>query len=136
MPRCRAGLFVLLALGVATASAQANLLVNGGGEGDVGGNGFTNVPPSGWQLTGAPTVTQHGSFGPGYFGTSDPGVAVRGQNYIGGGEGQAVSTLTQTIDVSAEGEAIDAGTTPFTLCGYLGGFSIQNDAAAVTVTFE
>src|SRR6188768_1562709 len=133
MPRCHAGLIVLLglALAVTTASAQ-NLLVNGGGESDVGGNGSTNVPPSGWQLTGGPTVTQYGAFGAGYFGTSDPGVAVRGQNYIGGGDGQAVSTLTQTVDVSAEGEAIDAGTAPFTLCGYLGGFSLQNDAAAVT----
>ena len=100
MPRCRPGLIVILlglGLGVATASAQQpNLLVNGGAESDVGGNGFTNVPPSGWQLTGAPTVTKHGSFSADFFGTSDPGPAVRGLNYITGGNGQAVSTLSQT----------------------------------------
>jgi len=139
MSRRLARLIVLLglALGVATAAAQSNLLVNGGGESDVGGDGFTNIPPSGWQATGRPTVTKYDGFGAAdYFGTSDPGPAVRGANFITGGNNNATSTMTQTVDVSADGAAIDAGEVPFTLCGYLGGYLTQADAVSVTVAFR
>src|SRR5262249_53192656 len=126
---------VLLAALVVAAPVHANLLLNGGGESDTGGTGFADVPPSSWSRTGGPTVASYSLFGVS-FGSSDPGVGVRGNNLFAGGDGQAVSTMSQTVDVSGSSTAIDAGTEPYTFCGYLGGFSAQDDAVGATVTFE
>jgi hypothetical protein len=127
---------ILLCLALATPAVAQNLLANGGGENDVGGNGFADVPPSSWSRTGGPTVVLYDAFGPAYFGSSDPGMAVRGNNHFAGGNGHASSTMVQMIDVSGQSVQIDAGTVPYTLCGYVGGYSAQDDRAMVTVTFE
>ena len=44
--------------------------------------------------------------------------------------------MTQTVDLSAYAAAIDAGTQPYTLDGWLGSDGGQNDNAVVTVTFQ
>jgi hypothetical protein len=46
------------------------------------------------------------------------------------------SSLTQTIDVSQYATAIDTGAVSYTLDGWLGGYSSQDDNSVLTVTFQ
>jgi hypothetical protein len=59
-------------------------------------------------VAGGPTVTLYDAFGANFFGASDPGPAVRGLNYIGGGNNRAVSAMTQTVDASGDGTIDEA----------------------------
>ncbi len=52
-----------------------------------------------------------------------------------GGPGEALSTASQTVDVSASAASIDAGTASATLDGWLGGWQTQDDSATVTAEF-
>ncbi|MBY9045462.1 hypothetical protein, partial [Pseudomonas fluorescens] len=58
-----------------------------------------------------------------------------GTNMFAGGQNSAQSKLSQTIDLSSASTTIDAGAAHFALAGYLGGFSSQEDAAALTAQF-
>lgn len=128
-----------------------NLLVNPGAEfGDSSGlgNGVVTVP--GWTVTGNPTVIAYGtpknswptgiSFQmpnlPPIF--SYPGTNQAppdsGTQFFGGGNVTS-STFTQTIDLSAVGEAIDHDAVQFNLSGYLGGYLLDPSNASLQVQF-
>lgn len=91
------------------------------------------------QKNSALTVVQYGAAG-GFPLTTDPGPQDRGKNFFAGGpykdnNGNNTTTMTQNIDVSAFGIALDTGKVPFTLSGYLGGYTGQDDNATLTIEF-
>ena len=114
-----------------------NLIVNGNAETGPGSPDGTTLPvpnaPS-WTLTGNFTVVQYNAPG-GFPLSTDPGPPARGSNYFAGGN-NASSSATQTINVAAGAAAIDAGMATYSLSGWLGGFSSQDDNATLTVTFR
>lgn len=104
---------------------SANLLQNPGAEAGASGHGqLVGVP--GWDLTGSFTVDHYGD-------TDRPSTAL-GQtiygdkNYFFGGPGGAVSTATQTVDVSAYADEIDKSALDVSFGGYLGGYASQHDS--------
>ncbi|MEI9924491.1 MAG: hypothetical protein WDN50_14005 [Bradyrhizobium sp.] len=104
-----------------------NLIVNGNAEAGNAGNPFP-----GWTAAGNPDLLLYSSGTPS---ATDPGPADRGTNLFGGGENTASSSLSQTIDLTSASATIDAGIAHFALGGYLGGFSSQDDGAALTAKF-
>jgi hypothetical protein len=111
-----------------------NLVVNGNAEADTGSPDDNQiVKPTAWTTTGQFTVVQYGASG-GFPDKSAPGPADRGKNFFAGGN-VALSTATQTIDLTPGAEAIDAGSITYALSGWLGGYSNQNDDVQVTVRF-
>ncbi|HEX8877858.1 MAG TPA: hypothetical protein VF777_14000 [Phycisphaerales bacterium] len=112
------------------ALAGPNLLTNPGAEaGPVG----TSIP--GWTRTGSFEVVSY-AVGGGFPTASSPGSPNRGQKFFAGGDGSAIATASQTLSLSSLAAAIDAHTQTFTLSGWLGGFSSQNDHCDVAVTFR
>jgi VWFA-related protein len=89
-----------------------------------------NLPS--WKTAGGMALCGYG----GDVATSDPGPADRGKNFFSGGFNAAASTAAQTVDVSGSAGAIDAGSQPYTLSGFLGGWSGQDDNATLTATFR
>lgn len=61
-----------------------------------------------------------------------------GANYFTGGNpiGTTISTGTQDIDVSGAATRIDTNSLSYTLSGYLGGYSNQNDNTVLTAEFR
>lgn len=116
-----------------------NLLVNGDAErgpGTMDGTVVvTDIP--GWTTTGELNVIEYGTSG-GYPLSTDPGPDNRGKNFFGGGpnDNDAVSTATQTIDVSSVVLALESGNVSYVLTGWLGGYSSQEDNAVLTIQFE
>lgn len=88
IPTTFRALVLLLATSVvgysAPAEAQSNLIVNGDAETDLGGDGFTVVPPTGWTDTNGATVVLYGSFG-GFPDANSTGPTNRGNNFFAGG---------------------------------------------------
>ena len=111
-----------------------NLIVNGDAEAAVGSTDGTPVTTPNWTVTGEATAMQYGESD--YPAATDPGPTNRGYNLFIGGYKDDVSTLTQTIDVSASAAALDTGVVTVTLSGYLGGYSSQNDNAVLSATFQ
>jgi hypothetical protein len=111
-----------------------NLVVNGDAEADTGAPSNSQiVKPAGWTTTGQFTAVQYGASG-GFPDKTAVGPADRGKNFFAGGN-VAVSTASQTIDLSTGASAIDAGGVTFVLSGWLGGYSNQDDSATVSVSF-
>ncbi len=109
-----------------------NLVLNPGAEDGVGSNTSAQVPIPSWTARGATAIR----YGVGVFPTAeDPGPSDRGLNFFAGGDAM-LSSLDQTVDVSAYAAAIDDGAVTFELSGYLGGFQDQADSTLVTLTFE
>ena len=137
----RHALQVLLMLGLPwlagqQAIASGNLLINPGAESgpasDVG-DAVDNVP--GWTVVDGFTVVTYNDV----FGGPDvvsPGPASRGLNYFAGGPSNALSTATQTIDLSGFQSFFATHPLAFTLSGWFGGFSSQNDNAVLSVSFR
>ena len=127
-----------------------NLLVNPSAEaGDPSLSGMSAVSIPGWTLTGTPTVIKYGTprnlwpmglpFAtpnlPAFMGFPKAGpTATSGTQFFGGGN-VATATLTQTVDLSAAGAAIDGGDVTFNLSAYLGGYLIDPSSAKVKVDF-
>jgi len=123
----------------ADSSAQAlygkNLIVNGDAEaapGTVGGSEIAKEIP-GWTRTGNMDVVQyaHGDLRP-----NSPDPKVLGVNYFVGGPDSPRSTLTQAIDLSSIASELDKGAVSYTLSGYLGGFTDQEDNSMLSIQFE
>ncbi len=111
-------------------AATGNLIQNPGGEAAAGATSFGGVvkPPS-WETTSNLTVV-------GYSVPDSPAVpAGGGNNYFAGGPGSASSTATQTVDVSAHAQSIDAGSVDAKVSAQIGGYSGQTDAGTVRFTF-
>ncbi|MEA2641751.1 MAG: hypothetical protein QOF51_3145 [Chloroflexota bacterium] len=112
-----------------------NLIVNGDAEAGPGATDDSGiVPPPGWNTTGNFTVVAYGAAG-GLPEVTDPGPSDRGQNLFSGGPDNVSSSINQLIDVSTLGATIDESGIRFSLAGYLGGFSSQEDNAMLTASF-
>jgi hypothetical protein len=95
------------------------------------------LPVPGWTTTGNFTVVQYAAGG-GFPGPTSPGPVDRGANFFAGGPGAASSSATQRLDFTTfEGllAQIAAGTVRFSLGGFFGGFTSQDDAASLTARF-
>ena len=136
----------------ATGPQSPNLLVNPGAEMSTpSGSGFSAVSMPGWTVTGTPTVIEYGTLRvveplglskplpdlPAFLSfpkaKNGPGVA-GGKQFFGGGN-VANSTISQTVDLSAAGSAIDGGGVSYNLSGWLGGYSFDPSRATIKVTF-
>jgi hypothetical protein len=110
---------------------DTNLIVNPGAEAGPGS-------PTGDDIVAAPGWTSSGSFTVAQLGAIDapvPPNAFFGTNFFSGGPGSAISTGTQTIDVSSLASSIDSGIIRFILSGYFGGYLTQPDNAVLKATF-
>lgn len=117
-----------------TGTSSANLIVNGDAESGTGSTDAAPVATPGWTSTGEATALQYGAGA--YPQPTDPGPTDRGVNLFIGGQDDATSSLTQTIDLTADAASIDAGVVTYALSGWLGGYSSQEDYATLTVTFQ
>ncbi|GCE14360.1 hypothetical protein [Tengunoibacter tsumagoiensis] len=113
-----------------------NLIVNPGAE-----NGPSDAkadkPVSkipGWTLHGDLDVVPYGVDG--VTAASDPGPSDRGKNLFTGGPDSPIISASQTIDISSDSSDIAKGSVTYTLSGYLGGFSGQDDNAILAVQFQ
>ena len=135
-----ASLLAVAALAPRPAAAQfgTNLLVNGNAEagpGSATGNQVLAVP--GWTTTGTFTVVQYAAGG-GFPGASSAGPADRGAHFFAGGPGSMSASATQRLDLAGIAgllPLVATGTVHFTLGGFFGGFSGQDDAASLTARF-
>lgn len=122
-------------------SVPQNLIVNGNAEAGPGGDDTTVAAAPGWTTTGNFTVVDYALgeafFGPGQIlGPTSPGPPDRGANFFSGGPPDSpISTASQTIDLTPYQGLLSAGA-GFTLSGWLGGFDVQDDNAALTATFK
>ncbi len=124
-----------VAAGAQTFAFSNNLIINPGAEAGAGSPTGDVVPVPAWTPGGQFTAVQYGANG-GFPASSDPGPANRGVNFFSGGQFTALSTGTQTIDVSPGAAPIDAGTVTFDLSGFLGGYDGQDDNAVLSLTFQ
>lgn len=115
------------------STSSGNLVVNGDAETGTA-NGFAGQPSiAGWTTDGNVAIVAY-TDGGGDLTPTSPGPSNRGNNYFSGG-GAGVSKMSQTIDVSSYATAIDGGSQPYTLEGWLGGYDGQDDNATVQATF-
>jgi uncharacterized protein (TIGR03437 family) len=128
--------FTITQAGAGGGTTSGNLIQNGDAESGPAIPG-TGAAPSipGWSTDGNISVAAY-TDSSGDLTPTSPGPSNRGNNYFAGGPNNASSRMTQTVDLSSYAAAIDAGTQPYTLDGWLGGLSTQNDNTAVTVTFQ
>jgi len=120
---------------MAGATYGVNLVVNGGGEANVGAPDSGHVvKPTGWITTGQFTAVQYGAAG-GFPDKTSPGPAIRGKNDFEGGN-VALSTAKQTISLASESSAINMGSVRFAFVAWLGGFASQSDNAVATLSFQ
>jgi len=118
------------------AATSDNLIVNAGAEDGEGSlTDYEVVPVPGWTTQGNFTVMRYAS-GHGGPDNNTPGPAERGANFFSGGPNNAASSATQTIELSSYAAAIDTGHQTYTLSGFLGGWSYQNDNATLTINFK
>jgi hypothetical protein len=113
---------------------SSNLLLDGDGSAaDCSLSGYEETTDPGWTITqGNPNVVCYKNTG-GFPSFSTPGAQPGNGFFTGGTRGN--SSMFQTVDVSADATAIDAGTATYNLSGWLGGYSSQNDRADVVATF-
>ena len=117
------------------ACDSGNLLANGDAEaGPVNTTHGGTDPPSGWVTTGSLRILAYGTST--FPAATDPGPPDRGGALFVGGPSSKTSTITQTFSLAAQAQAIDDGRLDYALCGWLGGFGGQDDAATLSVTFQ
>lgn len=111
-----------------------NLLINGDGELDAPGAGhlWVDLPTTGWGETGSGTVARYG--GHKLPNRADPGPRDRGRAFFAGGT-EAVSVMTQRIDLSPLAKHINTGRLSYEFSAYLGGYESQTDSAWVHLQF-
>ncbi len=103
------------------------------GPGDIDGDKPVSKIP-GWTIHGDIDVVPYGTAG--VAGPDDPGPSNRGKNLFTGGPDTPNTSASQVIDVSSSSSDIKGGSISYTLSGYLGGFSSQEDNAVLVVQFE
>jgi hypothetical protein len=122
--------------GPAAATLGQNLVFNGDAEFNRGfdSNGEQQYA-AGWDNPGPGGVTTlfYGAGG-GFPAPATPGPPDRGANFFSGGT-DAVSTMTQRIDVTNLASRIDQGNIDAIFTAWLGGFSNQTDNARVVARF-
>lgn len=121
----------------AAAQFGTNLIVNGNAESAAGSPTGDVVPVPGFTTTGSFTVVPY-TIGGGFPVATDPGPANRGANFFAGGPDNASSAATQTFSFTSFAglsSLINAGNVGYTLSGWFGGFSGQNDNATLMAQF-
>jgi hypothetical protein len=117
----------------------SNLITNAGGEADAGRNGSNQgvwLPITGW--TGNASLGVYSDTWYEQPGGANPN---KETNFFYGGYSQPSSstawttTLTQTIDISSQSAAIDAGLANFVVSGWFGGWNAQEDTAKLITEF-
>ncbi len=121
-----------------------NLITNGNAEAGPGAaNGGIIEPIPGWTRQGPIDVIRYSPANSGgYISPTDPGPADRGKNYFWGGSdnsqnlgSSAVTSMTQTIDLTTAAALFAQGNVHFTLSAWLGGYLGQDDSGKLTVEF-
>ncbi len=122
--------------GPALATFGRNLIFNGDAEYNRGfKSNSTQQYAAGWDDPGPGGITLvNYQAGNGFPTPQDPGPANRGNNFFSGGL-NAVSTMTQQIDVSNLATQIDSTNVDFVLSAWLGGYLSQEDNATVIAHF-
>jgi hypothetical protein len=116
---------------------SGNLISNPGAEAGTGSADGDDIEPvPSWTTAAGFTAVQYQTSEGNFPSTTDPGPPNRGANFFAGGDTSTTSTATQTIDLTNAASAIAAGGVQYNLCGWLGGFSTQDDNAVLTATFE
>ena len=121
---------------IPTALLGSNLLFNGDAEFERGYSGYGGVPDAsipGWKDQGYLTTVLYDS-PDGYPTLSDPGPESRGLNFFAGGGVSYDTEMSQRVDVSNLALEVDSGV-EYTLSGWLGGYSSQNDRAQMDLKF-
>lgn len=112
-----------------------NLIVNPDADAGVGLPGAGDLP--GW-TTDANTAVGEIAVQYNYDGYPNggvPGPRHRGNSFFAGGTDSALSTATQSIDVSSAAADVDARAVHYALEGWLGGYESQADYATLTAEF-
>ncbi len=123
-----------------TASAAhagtGNLLVNGSAEAAPGAVDGEVVPVPGWTTTAGNFTVE--TYNPDFLGPdlTSPGPVDRGLNYFAGGPDVALSSATQTIDLTPYQDHFSNNPFSFTLSGWFGGYASQDDNAHLSVSFR
>lgn len=119
--------------GTGGTAVGPNLLQNGGGDATSVSGCTVLASIFGWNTDGRVGICSYNA-GSGYPAPTDPGPPNRGANFFWGG-GSAASSMNQVVSLASNATQIDAGTLPFTVSAYLGGYAGDQDAAKVTLTF-
>jgi len=121
--------------GAMTNVFGVNLIFNGGAE--VISSGDTNsllAKPLGWEVQGTAGSMHYGAPG-GFPSSKTRGPADRGERFFAGGT-SSESKLSQEIDLSQVSVLMDERKVFFTLSGYFGGMSGQNDYCKCHIIFK
>ena len=117
-----------------SALPSGNLVQNPGAEADVAANNASKiVTPTGWSTTGSFTSVQYDT--PDFHLNGVSATIGGGKNFFAGGPNAALSTATQTIDVSGATTEIDAGGVQAKLSAFLGGYASQPDLPTMDAVF-
>lgn len=113
-----------------------NLISNPGAEVGQGvGDATTTFAPPAWTITGPLSAVVFGASGG--FPTQAEGSRIGGgAQFFAGGPSTPSSSATQTVDLSAQSQAIDEGRATATLGAMLGGWDVENDSATVSAIFR
>ena len=122
---CGALCLATAALGAQAAAYGTNLIVNGDAE-----QGF-----AGWTAYEDYDAFSSDDYGSSWVLQTEPGPVDRGNKLFVGGSGVSVALGYQTLDLSENAAAIASGQVSYTLSGWLGGWSDQNDNAFLFVNF-
>lgn len=133
-----AALLALAAASAAQAQFSTNLIVNGGADAGLGGDGGSqyagNLP--GWAVGGQMMAVAYSLGCPsGYPCLTDPVPPSPGLNHFAGGNA-GTSTARQSLDLGFAGSAISGAGAFYQLSGYLGGYATQTDHMTLSVTFK
>lgn len=117
------------------ASLGPNQIINPAAEIGTGvPNGSSTILPPSWQTTSNFTQVQYGAFS-GFPNATSPGPSKRGKNFFAGGPNNGLSTANQLINASNLSSTIDGAGVIFTISGFFGGYTSQNDNAVLNVAF-
>jgi hypothetical protein len=112
---------------------DTNLIYNGDAEANSGANDSrTNRGVAWWTDLGVASLGVYGS-NASFPEITSPGPADRGSNFFAGGTTN--SLMTQRVNLSAIGTAIDSGQIAYALSGWFGGSENEDDVAGLTAAF-
>jgi hypothetical protein len=111
-----------------------NLIRNGDAEDMAGSPTGAIVAMPNWSRNYSGTLVPYGAPG-GFPLATDPGPVDRGFGFFAGGV-SAYSYITQEINISSIGAAIDASKVHYDLSGYFGGYATDDDSAYLGARFE
>ena len=123
------------AVAAATPRFCVNVLTNSLAEDGPASVDWSIVPIPGWTTTAGFTVVSYGStsYAPEL---NAPGPPDREANLFCGGWTAAISTASQTVDVSSLASAIDMGLISCQAGGWLGGVALEEDVMILNVVFR